>query len=374
MRQAQVLKPFEVVMGQIPEIEPAEDEVQLEIALNMKRFRLVTLVLLILGLVLAAPGCSKGEPQASAGAAKPAAASKDRRGLVIGLSMYTLGAPYFAAQNNALKRKAESLGITVIDTEAKDDMNKQLADVEDLLSRGIELLILNPKDPQGLIPATKAATRAGVPVIIMDSSIDQSADFVTIVQSNNLANGELIGEWLVRRMRGKPLKIALLSGTPGNPVGKERRQGVFRGIIEEQLRTINRVGFQVVSQGWGNWAHEGGLKAMEDILVGQPDFNVMLAENDSMALGALKAIRESGRKDILVLAAADGQKEALELIKKGEYGATGMNNPVLVAETALEMGLRYLDGDRNIPKQTYTPAICIAADNVDKFYSAKTEF
>jgi len=340
----------------------------------MKGFRLsFSVVALIVVPALMTASCSETQPPASTDT-KPAAATKDRRGLVVGLSMYTLGAPYFAAQSNALKRKAGSLGITVIDTEAKDDMNKQLADVEDLLSRGIDLLILNPKDPQGLIPATKAASRAGVPVIIMDSSIDATADFVTTVQSNNQANGELIGEWLVRRMRGKRLKIALLSGTPGNPVGKERRQGVFRGIIEEQLRTMNRVDFEVVSQGWGNWAHEGGLKAMEDILVAQPDFNVMLAENDSMALGALKAIRESGRRDILVLAAADGQKEALELIRRGEYGATGLNNPILVAETALDMGLRFLDGERSFPRTTYTPAVCIAADNVDKYYSASAEF
>lgn len=336
----------------------------------MKPCRLLSSIALLVALA----GCSDQQPASTTTEPKPAAAPKDRRGLVIGLSMYTLGAPYFAAQNNALKRKAESLGITVIDTEAKDDMNKQLADVEDLLSRGIDLLILNPKDPQGLIPATKAATRAGVPVVIMDSSIDASADFITTVQSNNLANGELIGEWLVKRMKGKPIKMALLSGTPGNPVGKERRQGVFRGIIEEQLRTSNRVSFEVVTQGWGNWAHEGGLKAMEDILVAQPDFNVMLAENDSMALGALKAIRESGRRDLLVLAAADGQKEALELIKKGEYGATGLNNPILVAETALAMGLRYLDGERHFPQKTYTPPVCITADNVDKYYSPKSEF
>jgi ribose transport system substrate-binding protein len=340
----------------------------------MKCFRLFfPLVTLIALLALTAAACSEARRPASPDA-KAQTGTKSRRGLVVGLSMYTLGAPYFAVQSNALKRKAESLGITIIDTEAKDDMNKQLADVEDLLSRNIDLLILNPKDPRGLIPATKAATRAGVPVIIIDSSIDAAADFVTTVQSNNLANGELIGEWLIKRMKGKPLKIALLSGTPGNPVGKERRQGVFRGIIEQQLRMTNRMGFEIVSQGWGNWTHEGGLKAMEDILVAQPDFNVMFAENDSMALGALKAIREAGRKDILIIAAADGQKEALELIKKGEYGATGMNNPVLVAETALEIGLRYLDGDRNIPKVTYTPAVCIAADNVDKYYSPNAQF
>jgi ribose transport system substrate-binding protein len=298
-----------------------------------------------------------------------------KKSITIGLSMYTLGAPYFAAQSHAVKAKCEELGITCIATDARDDMNKQLADVEDLLSRGIDLLILNPKDPMGLVPATKAATRANVPVIVIDSSIDPSADFVTTVQSNNLANGELVGEWLVKEMKGTPIKMALISGSQGNPVGKERRQGVFRGVIEQQLRTSNRVAFEIVSQGWGNWAHEGGLKAMEDILVAHPDINVLLAENDSMALGALRAITEAGKKDqILVIAAADGQKEALELIKKGEYGATGMNNPSLVATTAVEIGLEYLQGKRDFPKIYYTPPVCITKENVDDYYDPNAIF
>lgn len=106
---------------------------------------------------------------------------KDPKDITIGCSMYTLGAPYFAAQANSVKKKGEELGCKVISTEAKDDMNKQLADVEDLLAKNIDLLILNPKDPKGLVPATKAATKAGVPVIIIDSSIDASADFITTV-------------------------------------------------------------------------------------------------------------------------------------------------------------------------------------------------
>jgi len=177
---------------------------------------------------------------------------KDLSQYKIGVSMYTLGAPYFAAQLNAAKRKAESLGMTFYSTNAQDDMVKQIANVEDMLARGIDLLILNPKDPKGLIPATKAATKAGVPVIIIDSSIDPSADFVTTIQSNNLRNGELIGEWLVKEMKGKPIRMALISGTQGNPVGKERRQGVFRGIIEEQLRSTSTSGFNIVTHGWGN--------------------------------------------------------------------------------------------------------------------------
>lgn len=289
--------------------------------------------------------------------------------------MYTLGAPYFAAQANAAKRKAEQLGAKVISTDAQDDMVKQLADVEDLLSQRIDVLILNPKDPKGLIPATKAAAEAGVPVIIMDSSIDASADFVTTVQSNNLANGELVGEWLVKQTKGKFIKMALLSGTQGNPVGKERRQGVFRGIIEQQLRSTGRCGFEIVAQGWGNWTHTGGLTAMEDILVAHPQINVLLAENDSMALGAIGAVEEAGkREDILIVAAADGQKEALELIKRREYGATGSNNPVLVAETTVEIALKVLAGQTGFPKIYYTPAVCITKANVDQYYDPNSVF
>jgi ribose transport system substrate-binding protein len=300
---------------------------------------------------------------------------KDLGEYKIGVSMYTLGAPYFAAQLNAAKRKARSLGITIFSTNAQDDMVKQLADVEDLLARGIDLLILNPKDPQGLIPATKAASKAGVPVIIIDSSIDPSADFVTTVQSNNLRNGELIGEWLVKQMKGEPIRMALISGVQGNPVGKERRQGVFRGIIEQQLRTKGTSFFTIVAQGWGNWTHEGGLKAMEDILVAHPDINVLFGENDSMTLGAIEAVKEAGKmNDILILAAADGQKEALKLIRSGEYGATGSNNPVLIAETAIDIGLEVLQGKTGFPQKSYTPAVCITKENVDAYYDPDSEF
>jgi ribose transport system substrate-binding protein len=325
-------------------------------------------------------GCGGSAPQGAAGSAQPSTAAsgagKSPQDITIGLSMYTVSAPYFAAQTNAVKRKAAALGVKrVIATEAHDDMNKQLSDVEDLLSKNIDVLILNPKDPDGLVPATKAATRAGVPVIVIDSSISQTADYVTTVQSNNMANGELIGEWIATKMKGQPIRMALLSGTQGNPVGKERRQGVFRGIIEQQLRDSNKSGFEILTQGWGNWTHEGGLKAMEDMLVARPDANIVLCENDSMCLGALKAITEAGKKNrMLVVAAADGQKEAYEAIRRGEYGATGLNDPELVGGTAVEIAVKYLGGQRNFPKIYYTAPAAITKGNVDKFYRADAEF
>jgi|WetSurMetagenome_2_1015567.scaffolds.fasta_scaffold48840_2 ribose transport system substrate-binding protein len=327
--------------------------------------------------LISASGCSSGhktnEKQTENNLSHPN--PEALKNIKIGMSIKTLSAPYFVALVNTVKKKTEEMGMKFVYVDAQDDINKQISSVEDLLVQGINVLIFDPLDPKALVQATKSATRAGVPVIIVDSSIDPSADYVTNILSNNLENGELVGEWLVNKTSGKKLKIALLSGAQGNPVGKERREGIFRGIIEQQLRSIGKVEFEIVSQGWGNWTYEGGLKAMEDMLVAHPDINVLVSEQDAMALGAIQAIEAAGRsKDIIIVAGADGQKAALKLIKDGKYGATGLNDPLQIGKQAVEIAIKILSGERNFPKVIYTPAVCISIENVDEHYNPDAIF
>ncbi|MFV0431897.1 MAG: substrate-binding domain-containing protein [Alphaproteobacteria bacterium] len=295
----------------------------------------------------------------------------------IGISMKTLSAPYFAAQEQSARLKAEKIGCKVVSTDANNDLNKQIADVEDMVAQGIQALIINPRDSQGLVPAVNAASGAGVKVIVIDSTLDPTADFLTLVQSSNLQNGMLVGRWIADNTKGKDLKIALLSGAQGNEVGQERRLGTLSGLLEGQLKNKGNAGFDVVAQGWGNWSSEGGLTAMEDILVAHPDINVVLGENDSMVLGAQKALEANGRSDdILLVAAADGQKEALELIKEGKYGATGLNDPALVASTAVDIAKQAIDGKlpEGLSKLTYTTPAVISKKNIDKYYKEDAVF
>lgn len=295
----------------------------------------------------------------------------------IGISMKTLDAPYFAAQEVAAKAHAEKLGCTVISADAGNDLNKQIADVEDMVAQGVQALIVNPRDSQGLVPAVNAASDAGVKVVVINSTIDPSARFVTLVQSSNTANGMLVGRWLADQTKGKDLKIALLSGDQGNEVGQERRLGVLAGLLEGQLVNSGTAGFKIVGQGWGLWGNEGGLKAMEDILTANPDVNVVLGENDSMLLGARNALIAAGKdKDVLLVAAADGQKEALELIKEGSYGATGLNNPANVAAKGVEIAKEAIDGTlpADMSKVTYTEPAVITKENVDQYYKADAVF
>ncbi|WP_412178784.1 substrate-binding domain-containing protein [Rhizobium sp. TRM96647] len=292
----------------------------------------------------------------------------------IGISMKTLDAPYFAAQEVSAKKKAEELGCEVISVDGQNDLNKQVADVEDMVAQGIGALIINPRDSKGLVPAVNAATAAGVQVFVIDSTIDPQANFVTLVQSSNSQNGLLVGQWLADNTKGKDLKIALISGDKGNEVGQERRLGVLAGLLEGQLRNEGRARFEVVGQGWGGWTNEGGLKAMEDLLTANPDVNVVLGENDSMVLGAQKAL--GGSSDVLLLAAADGQKEALQAIKDGTYGATGLNDPAIVASTAVELAKKAIDGElpAGISKITYTTPTAITKENVDTYLKKDAVF
>ncbi|WP_205962492.1 substrate-binding domain-containing protein [Paraburkholderia phosphatilytica] len=293
----------------------------------------------------------------------------------VGISMKVLNAPYFAAAMDAAKTRATELGGQVIAADAQGKMQKQIADVEDMITRGIKVLIIDPADPEGLVGAVNEATAAGVKVIVIDSTLDPKAKYLTLVQSSNRENGALVGQWVVGTMGDKPLKIALISGEKGNPVGKERRDGVLEGIIEAQLAKTGKVDVQVVGQGWGNWTDEGGLKAMEDLLVANKDINMVLGENDSMVLGARRAIESANRTGITLVAAADGQKEALALIKQGKYGATALNDPALVARTAVDIGMKAAQGQAsNVPKISYTPSAVIDKDNVDKFYNPKAIF
>jgi ribose transport system substrate-binding protein len=296
----------------------------------------------------------------------------------IGLSMLTQNAPYYAALQAAVQKEAKVLGAQVVTADANNDMLKQISDVEDMLSQNIDILIMDPKDAKGLVGVTKEAVAAHVPVIIVDSSIDASAPVLTTIQSNNAENGRMIGDWLIGQVKNKELHIALLSGDQGNVVGEARRDGVMGGIIEAQLRQVGHAGFTVVGQGWGGWTQEGGVKAMEDLMTAHPDINAVLAENDSMALGAMRAIQDAGKadKNILIFAAADGQKEAVKLIMDGKYGATGLNDPAVIGKMATDLAVQVVNktAPADIAKITYTPPVAITKANAAEYYKPDALF
>ncbi len=339
-------------------------------------YALITLMIIVTGhsiITACNTNNDRSGSKVDAGINKRYLSIKDLSGITIGYCSPSLNAPFYVVLSRYIEEYTKSYGMHFIMADGQDDIIKQITSMEDLVTSGIDILILNPLDHRALVPAVNATFEAGVPVFIVDSQIDPVANYMASVQAANERNGELIGEWIVRQLGDVNIKIALISGSQGNPVGREKRLGFVRGFVETQLMTQGNADLNIVSQGWGNWTHIGGLEAMEDIIIAHPDINLLVAENDAMGIGALKAINEAGKADNILVAGYDGQKEAYELIKEGRFHATALNSPKELARLVVESVVKYLN-DESIDKVIHTPAVLITKENVDKYYDPDALF
>jgi len=299
--------------------------------------------------------------------------NRDLSRIKVGYSTPSLNAPFYVVLSQYIQKYAERYGMKFVMADGQDDIIKQITSMEDLITTGLNILILNPLDHKALVPAVNNASESGVPVFIVDSQIDPAANYITSVQASNEGNGELLGDWVVNKMGNAEIRMALISGSQGNPVGREKRLGFIRGFTESQLQTRGHADLNILSQGWGNWTLLGGLEAMEDILVAFPDINLLVAENDAMGMGALKAIEEAGKSEAILVVGYDGQKEAYELIKEGKFGATALNSPAELARLVIESVVKYLNG-KQLNRIIFTPPVLITDENVDQYYDPEALF
>jgi len=271
-----------------------------------------------------------------------------------------------------MKIHAKEHGYDIIATDARGDLNKQISDVEDMISQGINYLILNPQDPEAGLRIAKIAQSKNIPVVVLDSDVPLSAPVITRVQADNVKNNVLLGEYAVDLFGSTPLNCVLVSGNQGNVVGEARRVNFMRGVMEAQLRKYNHTNLTFLSQGWGNWDQQGGLKAMEDMIVAQGDkVNCVFSENDEMSLGAILSLKAANKLANVKVFSNDGYKKALESISRGELQATTSNNPDTLTATALDIVSQYAAGKKDFPDYVYIPPVVIKKDNVTKYYNAK---
>ena len=343
--------------------------------MGIKSLKLIKIFIFALSVLHFAACNSKREANMKSTAMLPSIISKrDLSQIKVGYCSPSLNASFYVALAKAVQDNAESYGMKFISVDGQGDITRQITGIEDMVAKGVKVLIINPLDYKALVSTVNAATQAGVAVFILDSYIDPAAHYISSVFANNTLNGELVGEWVADNMAGKKINAAIISGNQGNEAGKEKRLGFLSGLAEGQLRTQGKTDFSIISQGWGGWANNEGLKAMEDILSAHPDINVLMAENDAMAIGALRAVKELGKETNIMVVGFDGQKEALKLIKQDKYGAAALNSPGRLGKLVVESAVRYLNGDKYLDKVLYTQSVLIDKNNVNQFYDEKAAF
>ena len=135
--------------------------------------------------------------------------------LKIGFSNRTLNGAFFNGLTEYMKISAKKAGYEIVATDAAGNMNKQISDVEDMLSQGIDILVLNPQDPAAGVNIVKKATAKGIPVVNLDSDISLDAPVITRVMANNPVNNKMLGEYAVKLFGDKPINAVIISGNQG---------------------------------------------------------------------------------------------------------------------------------------------------------------
>ena len=312
-------------------------------------------------LALALPACGDDDSDDSGGGG--GTAKEERK---IAVANFTLGAPYFIGISKTVERAAAKDGVDVSVTDAKGDAVALTTNIEDLLTKDLDGIIISGGPLENAPAALNAIKQKDIPVVLVDRKF-QSGDYTSWVGPDNEAIGRQDGEFLAEELGGKG-KVGIIRGGPAdNSIGKARSDGV-KSVLEP-------AGFElVVAPEFGEWSSDGGLKVAENLLNQHPDLNAIFCENDSMCLGAQKAIGDAGKTDDILLAGVDGQKEALAAIKEGgNYKVTGLNDAVDMGNAAYDRLMQILDGGE-VEQDTVVPSPQITAANVERFYDPNSEF
>ncbi|QXM06281.1 ribose ABC transporter substrate-binding protein RbsB [Crassaminicella indica] len=280
--------------------------------------KLVALMLVVLVAMGVFAGCGKQEKEAS-----------NKIGLVIS----TLNNPFFVSLKEGAEEKAKDLGYELVVLDSQNDPNKELSNVEDLVTQGVSVILINPTDSDAVGNAVKVANKAGIPVITLDRGANKG-EVVTHIASDNIAGGKMAGDFIVEKLENKG-KVVELEGIAGTSAARDRGQGFNDAIKASDI--------EVVAKQTANFDRTQGLSVMENILQAQPEINAVFAHNDEMALGAYEAIKASGR-DILVVG-FDATDDAVKSVKNGEMAATVAQQPKLIGSLGVENAVKVIKGE-----------------------------
>lgn len=280
-------------------------------------------------------GCSLDQTSKGSDESSKNSGSTDEK-VKIGLSISTLNNPFFVTLKEGAEKKAKEEGIDITTVDAQNDPAKQVSDVEDLIQKGIDVLLINPTDSAAITAAIESANNAGIPVITVDRSAE-GGEVVAHIASDNTAGGKMAGEYLAEALGGSG-KVIELEGIPGSSAARERGKG-----FNEAIATTS--GIEVVAKQPANFDRSQGLSVMENLLQSNKDIQAVFAHNDEMALGAVEALKAAGLENVIVVG-FDATDDAVKAVEEGTMAATVAQKPDLIGQQAVDTAIQVKKGTK----------------------------
>ena len=251
----------------------------------------------------------------------------------IALVVSTLNNPFFVSLKDGAQKEAEKLGYELVVLDSQNNPAKELANVQDLTVRGTKLVLINPTDSDAVGNAVKMANQAKIPVITLDRMASKG-DVVSHIASDNITGGKIAGNYIAKQA-GDGAKVIELQGIAGTSAARERGEGFKQAVEAHKLN--------VLASQPADFDRTKGLNVMQNLLTAHPDVKAVFAQNDEMALGALRALQTAGKTDVMVVG-FDGTADGVKAVQDGKMSATVAQQPEQIGVIGFQTADKVLNG------------------------------
>lgn len=284
---------------------------------------------------------------------------------VVGLVMKSLANEFFKTMEEGAQKFAKEDGsfkLIAVGMNSETDIDTQISAMENFITQQVSFIVLAPADSVGLVPSVKKAVDAGIPVINFDVTLDKQAivdnglpeDFLFVGPDNQLG-AELVGKHMADVL-GRGAKVIIIEGNPGADNAKQRKAGFMKVVEDYELNLL--------ASTTAHWETEEANTVMTNLLTKHPDVQGVMAANDSMALGVVKALEAAGRSDIAVVG-FDNIEACQQLIRDGKMMATVDQFGPEMAANAIKVGQRILKGEK-LDGWIKTPVEVVSQETLSK--------
>lgn len=283
--------------------------------------------------------CVMGGLLAGCGGAKDAAKTEPAKNATpkVAIVLKTLANPFWVSMKDGIEAEAKKQGVQVdvFAVDSEEDVQGQLKKFEDALSKDYNAIGFAPISPVNLISAVAQASKKGMPVVNIDEKVDMKelksagGSVVAFVTTDNVKVGEKGAKYIIEKLGSAGGEVAVIEGKAGATSGEARRDGATAAFKANSA--INLVASQPA-----DWDRDKALNVATNLLQRYPNLKAFYCANDTMALGVLQAVQNSGKKDILVVG-TDGAPEAVQSVKDGKLSATVAQDPAEIGATSLRL-------------------------------------
>lgn len=299
----------------------------------------------------------EGDTAANAGADKNADGD-----LTIGFMNTNLSNEFQVAMLDAARASADEMGITLVEQDGQGDASKQVSQMEQLISQKVDAIVMAPYDKDACAPAVTKAKEAGIPLIIVNSTVNNLDQATAYVGSDDKVAGEMAMKELAEAIGGKG-NIMMIRGPIGNSAEVGRTEGV-NNVLKEYPD------ISIVVDEPADWDRERAMKLMENKLQGDMEIVGVMAQNDEMAIGAQKAIEAAGKQDEISVIGIDAIADALTAVEDGKLIATVFQDASAQAVKALEVAASAAKGETT-ESEYFIDFKLVTKDNVAEFVTSQ---